>query len=189
MNITRDQAYKLLTDNVKNENLIRHCLAVEAAMRALANYFHENEDSWGIAGLLHDADWEITRDTPEVHANKVVEWLEDLDLGDETINKAILAHNHFHNGHNPPESTMEWALFCADELTGLIVATTLVMPNKKLADVEVENVVNKFGSKSFAAAVDREQISLCETELDIPLEEFVGTVLEAMKSKADELGL
>lgn len=187
--ITREQAYKLLTDNVKYENLVRHCLAVEASMRALANYFHEDEESWGIAGLLHDADWEITRDAPEEHAKKVVEWLEDLDLGDETINTAILAHNHFHNGHNPPQTTMEWALFCCDELTGLIVATTLVMPNKKLAEVAVENVMNKFGSKSFAAAVDREQIAQCETELDIPIEEFAGIVLDAMKANADALGL
>jgi len=187
--ITRDQAYKLLTDNVKNENLVRHCVAVEAAMRALANYFHEDEESWGNAGLLHDADWEVTRDTPEIHAKKVVEWLEDLDLGDEGIKGAILAHNHFHNGHNPPETTMEWALFCCDELTGLIVATTLVMPSKKLADVTVESVMNKFGSKSFAAAIDREQIQRCEAELDIPIEEFVGIVLDAMKSRADELSL
>lgn len=187
--ITREQAYKLLTDNVKNDNLVRHCLAVETAMRALAQYFQEDPESWGIAGLLHDADWEVTRDTPEVHAKKVVDWLEDLDLGDETINKAILAHNHFHNGHQPPQTTMEWALFCADELTGLIVATALVMPSKKLSDVEVDNVISKFGSQSFAAAIDRQQIQLCETELDIPLEEFVGIVLDAMKTHADTLGL
>lgn len=187
--ITRDQAYKLLTDNVQNENLVRHCVAVEASMRALADYFHEDAESWGIAGLLHDADWEATRDTPEIHAKKVVEWIEDLDLGDEDVNNAILAHNHFHNGHQPPQSTMEWALFCCDELTGLIVATTLVMPGKKLEEVTVESVMNKFNSKSFAAAIDREQISQCETELDIPIDEFVGIVLDAMKSQADKLGL
>lgn len=187
--ITRNQAHKLLTDNVQNENLVRHCLAVEASMRALAAYFHEDEESWGIAGLLHDADWEVTRDTPEEHAKKVVEWLEDLDLGDETINTAILAHNHFHNGHNPPQTTMEWALFCSDELTGLIVATTLVMPNKKLEEVTVEGVMSKFNSKSFAAAVDRDQISRCEAELDITIEDFVGIILDAMKSTAQDLGL
>lgn len=187
--ITRDQAYNLLTDNVQNENLIRHCVAVEVTMRALANYFQENEESWGIAGLLHDADWEATRDTPEIHANKVVEWLEDMDLGDDDITGAILAHNHFHNGHQPPESMMEWALYCCDELTGLIVASTLVTPDKKLASLEIENVVSKYGSKSFAAAVDREQIGLCEDKLGITLEDFIGIVLEAMKSQSEALGL
>ncbi len=84
---------------------------------------------------------------------------------------------------------MEWALFCCDELTGLIVATTLVMPNKKLEEVTAEGVMSKFNSKSFAAAVDRDQISQCESELDIPIEEFVGIILDAMKSTAQELGL
>ncbi len=187
--ITREQAYKLLTDNVNNENLVRHCVAVEAAMRGLASYFHEDEQSWGIAGLLHDADWEITRDTPEEHAKKVVEWLEDLDLGDESIKTAILAHNHFHNGHQPPQNMMEWALYCCDELTGLIVAATLVTPDKKLDSLEVDSVMSKFSSKSFAAAINRDQISLCEEKLDIPLDEFIGIVLDAMKAESEALGL
>jgi len=187
--ITRDQAYNLLTQNVQNDNLVRHCLAVEAAMRALADYFQEDPESWGIAGLLHDADWEVTRDTPEEHAKKVVEWLEDLDLGDEGIKRAILAHNHFHNGHEPPQSMMEWALYCSDELTGLIVACAFVMPDKKLAAVTAETVLNKFPQKSFAAGVDREKIAFCEEKLGIELEDFVGIVLEAMQGISDDLSL
>lgn len=189
MPLNRDGAYKLLTDHVQNSNLIRHCLAVEAAMKALANYFSEDEESWGIAGLLHDADWEVTRDTPEIHAKKVVEWLEDLDLGDEGIKGAILAHNHFHNGHEPPQSLMEWALYCCDELTGLIVACALVMPDKKLESVTAETVLNKLPQRSFAAGVDREKIELSEAKLGIALDEFVGIVLDAMKEKADDLEL
>lgn len=187
--VTREDAYKLLTDKVENDNLIRHCLAVEAAMKALAHYFHEDEQSWGIAGLLHDADWEVTRDTPEEHAKKVIEWLEDLDLGDEGIKGAILAHNHFHNGHEPPQNLMEWALYCCDELTGLIVACALVMPDKKLSSVTAETILRKVAQKSFAAGVDREKIALCEAELSIPLDEFIGIVLEAMQGISTELDL
>ncbi|QQG50294.1 MAG: HD domain-containing protein [Candidatus Berkelbacteria bacterium] len=189
MPVSRDEAYKLLVSKVQSDNLIRHCLAVEASMKGLANYFNEDEESWGIAGLLHDADWEVTRDTPEIHAKKVVEWLEDLDLGDEGIKGAILAHNHFHNGHEPPQSLMEWALYCCDELTGLIVACALVMPDKKLASVTAETVLNKLPQKSFAAGVDREKIELCEAKLGIALDEFTGIVLDAMKEIAEEISL
>ena len=187
--ITRAEAYKLLTDHVENQNLIRHCLAVEASMRALANYFSANVEAWGIAGLLHDADWEVTKDTPEQHTLVLADWLEDWDLGDEGIKEAILAHNHFHNGHEPPQSQFEWALYCADELTGLIVACALVQPDKKLASVDIDSIVSKFGQKSFAANIDREKISQCGEELGIELEDFVGIVLGAMQEIASDLGL
>ena len=186
----RQEAYNLLIDHVKSDNLIHHCQSVEAAMRALARYFHENEDSWGIAGLLHDADWETTRETPERHTLELMEWLEDFDLeDDDSIKKAILAHNHFHNGHNPPQTTMEWSLYCCDELTGLIVATTLVLPDKKIASLDVSVVILKFNMNDFAAGVDREQIELCQDKLGIQLEDFIGIVLEAMQSIAEEIGL
>ncbi len=187
--VTREQAYKLLTDHVENENLIRHCLAVEATMRSLAIYFQENPESWGIAGLLHDADWEVTRDKPEEHAKIVVEWLEDLDLGDEGIKKAILAHNHFHNGQEPPQSLMEWALYCCDELTGLIVACALVQPDQKLSSVTPESVIKKFPQNTFAAGVNREKVELCEEKLGIPLEEFVEITVGAMETISEDLGL
>jgi putative nucleotidyltransferase with HDIG domain len=187
--LTRVDAYKILADHVESKNLIRHCLAVEAAMKALANFFHENEESWGIAGLLHDADWELTRDTPEKHALVVAEWLEDWDLGDEGIKTAILAHNHFHNGHEPPQSMMEWALYCSDELTGLIVACALVQPNKNIETLTIDSVMRKFPQTAFAAGVDREKIKLCEEHLGIQLIDFVGIVLEAMQTIASELGL
>jgi len=187
--ITRQEAYKLLTDNVKNPNLIKHCLAVEAAMRSLASHFSADPESWGIAGLLHDADWEITRDTPEVHAKVVAEWLEDWDLGDEGIKEAIVAHNHFHNGAEPPRNQMEWSLYCSDELTGLIVACALVQPNKNIGTVEVDSVMRKFGERSFAAGVDRTKIEQCDSQLGIDLETFIEIVLVSMQEIAEELGL
>lgn len=187
--ITRDEAYKLLTDNVENKNLVRHCLAVEASMRSLANYFSANEEAWGIAGLLHDADWEATKDTPEQHTLVLADWLEDWDLGDEGIKEAILAHNHFHNGHEPPASQFEWALYCADELTGLIVACALVQPNKNIGTVTAESVMRKFPESAFAAGVDRSKIQNCEAELNIDLESFIEIVLKAMQDIAEDLGL
>lgn len=186
--MTRDEAYQLLTEHVSGENLIRHCLAVEASMRALAKFFSEDEESWGIAGLLHDADWETTRETPERHTLELMDWLEEFDLADET-KQAILAHNHFHNGHEPPQTLMEWSLYCCDELTGLIVACALVKPDKKLATVTVESITSKLPQASFAAGVDREKINLAEEKLGIPADEFIGLVLSAMQSIADDLSL
>ena len=187
--VTREKAYKLLKEKVKNQNLVRHCLAVEVSMRALATHFQADEESWGIAGLLHDADWEETRDTPEEHTKVVAEWLEDWDLGDEGIKEAILAHNHFHNGHEPPQSQMEWALYTCDELTGLVVACALVRPDKNIETVTIESVLRKFPQKAFAAGIDRSKIEHCKEELGIELEDFVGIVLDAMKEIPEELGL
>lgn len=158
-------------------------------MRALAVYFHEDEEAWGIAGLLHDADWEETRDTPEVHAVKVAEWLEDWDLGDEGIKTAILAHNHFHNGHEPPQTIFEWALYCCDELTGLIVACALVQPHKNLETVTAESVLKKFQQNAFATNIDRDKIHLCEEQLGLKLEEFIAIVLGGMQEIAAQLRL
>jgi len=188
--MSRDQAYELLTNHVQSPSLIKHCLAVEAAMCGLARYFRENETSWGMAGLLHDADWETTRETPERHTLELMDWLEEFDLeDDDSIKSAILAHNHFHNGHQPPQNMMEWSLYCCDELTGLIVAITLVTPDKKIASVDVASILRKMGQSNFAAGVDRDQIRLCEENLGISLEEFISIVLEAMQGISGELGL
>lgn len=159
-------------------------------MRALAKYFQADENAWGIAGLLHDADWETTGQNPERHTLDLMDWLEDFDLeDDDSIKRAILSHNHFHNGHNPPQSQMEWSLYCCDELTGLIVASTLVLPDKKIDSLTAESVLKKFPQVTFAAGVDRAQIQLCEEKLGITLEDFVGIVLEAMQGIAENIGL
>ncbi len=184
--ISKEEALEILKDNIGNKNLRKHHYAVAAAMRALAERYGGSPDKWEIVGLLHDADYEETKDNPDRHGLVMAEKLTEMGIADD-IARAIEAHNYEHTG-TMPESNMEWALVTCDDLTGLIVAVALVH-SAKLAGISVESVMKKFGSKSFAAGADRERISLCETKLNIPLEEFVGLVLEAMKGAAKELGL
>ena len=158
-------------------------------MRGLAKHFYQDEDLWGVIGLLHDADWELTEPTPDQHTRKTVEWVKEAGEDNEKIMRTILAHNHKLNKEPEPNNTIEWALYTCDELTGLIVATTLVRPDKKLSSVEVSSVMKKFNTKSFAAPVDREQIKLCEEKLGIKLEDFIGIILKSMQEIAPTLGL
>lgn len=201
--ITREQALKLLHDNMQSVNLRRHCYAVEAVMRALALYFKNqklnikdtnqnsniDENKWALVGLLHDGDYEKTKDDPSQHTLQMAEWLKGAGETDTEILGAILSHNYAHTGENSPSNKMEWALYCCDELTGLIVAVALVRPDKRLASVTIDSVMKKWDEKAFAAGVHREQIAQCEEKLGIPLKEFVGIVLGAMQGIADELGL
>jgi putative nucleotidyltransferase with HDIG domain len=187
--LTRNQAIEILNNHLKNKNLFRHCLVVEAVMKSLARYFNEDEEKWGLAGLLHDADWEETKDNHQEHAKKIVEWLKEKGENDKEIIEAILSHNFKNNGFRPPQTKMEWALYTCDELTGLIVAVALVMPDKKLASVTVESVLKKFPSKSFAAGANRDQIELCEEKLGIKLEKFIEIALSSMQSISGEIGL
>lgn len=189
MIMTREEAVKLLYDHMESPNLRRHCLAVEATMRGLAKYFHSDEESWGIAGLLHDADYELTKDNPKEHTKKVIEWLTEFDTGDE-IKNAIIAHGWGYVEGNPePKTKMDWALYSCDELTGFIVAVALTRPDKKLASVTIESMKKKWKERSFAAGVDREQVSQCESRLNIPLEEFMEISLSAMQEISEDLGL
>jgi lysyl-tRNA synthetase class 2 len=189
LKLTRERALEIVNTNIQNKNLVKHCLCVEAAMRGLAKHFGQNQDLWGIIGLLHDADWEITEQNPDQHTRKTVEWIQNEGETNETLIRTILAHNHAHNAEPPPNNTLEWALYTCDELTGLIVATTLVRPDKKLSSVDVQAIMKKFKTKSFAAPVDREQIQLCEEKLGIKLEDFIGLVLTSMQTIASDLGL
>ncbi len=187
--ITRDQAFTLVQEKLSSPHLVKHSLAVEAAMKALAKHFGGNEARWGMVGLLHDVDWDVTKDAPDQHTKTAVEWLKELGNTDVELHDAILSHNHHHNGEGEPDSLMEWALYTCDELTGFIVARTLVLPTKKIADVTVESVLKKFPSKSFAAGVNRQQIQLCEEKLGIKIEDFVGLVLKSMQEIAPDLSL
>jgi predicted hydrolase (HD superfamily) len=119
----------------------------------------------------------------------MVDWLKEMGETDQEIIEAILSHNFSHTGQNPPQNKLEWSLYCCDELTGLIVAVTLVRPEKKLAPLTVENVLGKWKEKSFAAGVRREQIQECENKLGIPLAEFIQIALSAMQRISNELGL
>jgi putative nucleotidyltransferase with HDIG domain len=187
--ITRQKALEIVEANTENKNLVKHCLCVEAAMRGLAKYFNEDEEMWGLIGLLHDADWEKNRETPHNHTRDTVKWLKEEGLEEDTVIRTILSHNHELNGEEGPKTNLEWSLYTCDELTGIIVTTTLVMPSKKLADVTVESILKKFNSKSFAAAVDRSQIKLCEEKLGIKLEDFIQIILSSMQTIALRLGL
>lgn len=186
--MTRQQAVELLHMYMQNQNLRRHCYAVEAVMRALAGHFKEDEELWTIAGLLHDADYELTKETPREHTHKVVSWITEKGV-DKQIIDAILAHGwKFVEGNPMPSNNMQWSLYTCDELTGLIVAVALVK-GKSLANVTVESVLKKFPEKAFAAGVHREQIKLCEEKLGIPLQDFVEIALGAMKNIHTDLGL
>ncbi|HVZ11636.1 MAG TPA: HD domain-containing protein [Patescibacteria group bacterium] len=187
--MNREQAYKILTEHLKNKNLIKHCLACEAAMRGLCVHFDPDAstdeiEKWGITGLLHDADYEETADTPERHGLLITE---QVKLP-EDIGHAINSHN-FQNTKVDPISNLDWSITCCDQLTGLIVAATLISPSKKLADITPDFVLKRFGEKSFAKGADRTVIGLCEEKLDIKLPEFVEIVLYSMQKISQELGL
>jgi putative nucleotidyltransferase with HDIG domain len=183
--MTRQDAWALLTEFTKNPNLIKHALAVEAAMRAYARKFGEDEEKWGIVGLIHDFDYE-QHPTLEEHPFAGAKILEERGWPKDII-KAVLAHAD-HTGVKR-ESLMEKALYAVDELTGLIVAVALVRPTKSILDVTVESVKKKWKEKSFAAGVKREDIERGAQELGVPLDEHISIVLEAMKGIASELGL
>jgi predicted hydrolase (HD superfamily) len=197
--ISRQRALDLLCSKMQSQNLRRHCLAVEAAMRGLAGYFRDDrqkraevdkidEEKWGVVGLLHDGDYEQTKEDVSNHSLLMAQWVADLGEQDEDLLAGIQSHGASHRGQEP-QNLMQWALFCCDELTGLIVATALVQPDKKLSGVTTEKVLDKFKSKNFAAGARREDILKCEEKLGIPLGEFVEIVLSAMKSVAGDLGL
>lgn len=187
--ITRQQAWQLLASKMQNQNLRRHCLAVEAVMRSLAVHFHADADKWGIVGLLHDGDYELAKSEPEKHTILMHDWLKEAGENDEEILSAILSHNYAHTGKNSPNNNLEWSLFCCDELTGLIVAVTLVMPGKTLAEVSVESIMKKWKQPTFAAGANRDQIAMCEEKLGIPLPDFISLALTSMQSIASTLGL
>jgi putative nucleotidyltransferase with HDIG domain len=187
--MTKEKALELLHSKMQAQNLRRHCYAVAAVMKALAEHFGEDEAKWEVVGLLHDGDYEETKDSPEKHTILMAEWLKKEGENDKETLDAILSHNFSHTGQNPPKNNLEWSLFCCDELTGLIVAVTLVRPTKKLADVTVENILSKWNQKSFAAGVKREQVEMCEKKLGIKLNGFIAIALKAMQNISNDLGL
>ena len=182
----KEEAFNLLKENIRNQNLIKHSLAVEAAMRDLAKHFSEDVEKWGICGLLHDIDYEKTKNDPNLHSKMGAEMLRNLGLEKE-IPDAVLTHNETHG--ILPETKMAKALYCTDPLTGLIVAATLVLPSKKINDLKVENILNRFGEKSFAKGANREIIKKCEEFLGLSLEKFVEIILKSMQKISGDLGL
>jgi putative nucleotidyltransferase with HDIG domain len=183
--LTRDEAIALVRKNVTKRNVVYHMLAVEAIMRSVADFFGEDEEKWGLVGLLHDVDYEKTEATPEKHSLLAEEILKDV-VPNEVI-KAIKTHNVRYTGVKP-ETRMEKALIASDAMSGLLVACALVMPSKKLADVKVETVAKKFKDKDFARGAERERILVCE-EIEIPREKFFEIALDGLTVVASEIGL
>jgi putative nucleotidyltransferase with HDIG domain len=183
--ITRDEAIQLLKENVKAENMVKHCLASEAVLRAMAKKLNRNENEWGLAGLLHDIDVEITHADPTTHGPYAEKILKGK-VTDEMLD-AIVMHNEVATGK---ERTTEFqhALAAGETITGLITATTLVYPDKKIAGVISKSVTKRMKQKAFAASVKRENILECE-KLGLPLDQFAELALNAMKEISDNLGL
>ena len=182
----RQRALELINQYIKNENLKKHLLAAENLMRHLARRFNENEEIWALAGLLHDLDWEMTKETPEKHPLIAVEILEKEGFPQEVIS-AIKKHNHLQG--LTPETYLEKALYSCEEITGFIVAVALVMPNKKLSEVTVERILDKFKEPSFARGVNREIILKAKEMLGLDLSQLSEIALKAMQEISDELGL
>lgn len=183
--IRREEAWQLLNEYMKNPNLIKHELAVEAAMRAYARRFGEDEELWGIVGLLHDFDYERYPDMSQ-HAAMGAAILVERGYPPEIVH-AIKAHNPAHG--EPRTTRMDRALFAVDELTGLIVAVALVRPTKSIFDVDVQAVRKKWHDGAFARGANRAEIEAGAAELGVDLEEHIQVVLDAMKGIAAELGL
>mgnify|MGYP001079603109 FL=1 len=179
----RNDALNLLSERLKNKNLVKHCLAAEACLRELARHFGEDEEIWGIAGLLHDIDYEETLNDPTRHGIIGGEILEMKGVKPEII-YAIKVHA----GHLTPKSRLDWALFATDPLTGLIVASALMHPDKRLNSLDTDFVLRRFKEKRFAAGANREQIIACKN-LGLELEDFISICLKGMQSISNELGL
>ena len=181
----RNTALDIVCEYVKNENLIRHMLAVEAAMRFYAAKFGDDEETWGITGILHDFDWEI-HPTLEGHPQAGAPILRERGVP-EVIVRAVLSHAD-HTGI-PRQTRMEKALYACDEITGLITAVALVRPSRSLSDLEASSVKKKWKDRAFAAGANRDEIAKAAQEFEIELWEHVGNVILAMRTIATKLGL
>lgn len=179
----REQALNLLKGKLKNKNLFKHCLATESCLKELAHHFGEDEETWGIAGLLHDIDYEETQNDPAHHGLIGAEILEKEGLPPDII-YAIKVHA----GHLTPKSKLDWALFATDPLTGLIVASALMHPDKKLLSLDTDFVLRRFKEKRFAAGANREQILTCKN-LGLELEQFIDICLKGMQKISVDLNL
>ncbi|MFC1905858.1 HD domain-containing protein [Chloroflexota bacterium] len=181
----RKYALLAIEANVENPNTIKHMLAAEAVMRALAKRLGEDEEEWALAGLLHDIDVDLTEDDPKSHSTLGADMARDMGAGN-AIAKAILCHNEMHG--IACETLMEKALYCCDPLTGLITASAMVRPDNKIAGMDIESLKRRYKENRFAAGASREQIALC-SEIGIELDEFMTIGLKAMQKVADKLGL
>jgi uncharacterized protein len=184
--MTRQEAVQLLHAYVKNKRMLNHCYATEAVMRSLANRLGRDEEKWALAGLLHDLDVELTNADLTVHGREAEKILRERVIDEEIID-AIVMHNETLTGKKRA-TEFQHALAAGETITGLIVATALVYPDKKLGSVKPKSITKRMKEKAFAASVNRDIILECE-DIGLPLEEFVQLSLEAMKGIATQLGL
>ena len=186
VNLSRQEALDLVKRHISNPNLLKHCIATEAIMRALGPGLGADPETMGLVGLVHDIDFESTKDDPSKHTIIGGRILKEAGLPDDLIN---LIQSHNAEGLGRQRTTpLEHALAAAETITGLIVATALVYPDKKLASVKPKSVLKRMKKKDFARAVDRDIIRECEL-IGIPLNEFAELSLNAMRSISDDLGL
>jgi len=179
----REEALELVKKHLKNKNLVKHSLAVEACMKAMASRLNKDVEKWELAGILHDLDYEITEKSPELHTTETVKILKEIGIESDIIN-TIQAHA----GKVPCQSEMEWAIFSIDPLTGLVIAATLMHPSKKLKEVDLGFVKRRYKEKSFARGARREDIEQIKN-IGMDLDEFISICLEAMQGIDKELGL
>ncbi len=185
MSLSREEAWKLLCEYTQSENLRKHALAVEACMRYYARFWGEDEELWGITGLLHDMDYD-QHPSLEEHPFVGMEILREKGYPEEVV-RAVGAHAD-HTGI-PRQTRMEHTLFACDEMTGFVTAVALVRPNKKLAEVDASAVRKKMKDKAFARAVNRDELLRGAEEIGVPFDEHVQNVINAMSGIADEMGL
>ncbi|MCF8359935.1 MAG: HDIG domain-containing protein [Prolixibacteraceae bacterium] len=183
--IKRAEAIELLHGHIQSENMRKHCYASEAVLRALARHFGKDEEQWGVAGLLHDIDSEVTRGDMKSHGIAARKMLEGK-IDDESI-AAIEMHNEMATGKERT-TLFEHALAAGETITGLIMATALVYPDKKLASVKVKSITKRMKQKAFAASVNRDTILECE-KIGLSINEFAALALGAMQEISDDLGL
>ena len=181
--LTRTDAYQLVEQKIGVNNLLKHILAVEAGMRRLAEHFGEDVDYWGLTGLVHDLDYNETKNDPARHTYLTHEWLAGYQLPEE-----MLYAIHAHPGHVPCKSRLDWALYATDPSTGFIVACALMHPSKKLINIDAEFMLRRFDEKRFAAGASRENMAAC-SNLGLDLAEFLLLVREGMLGISDGLGL
>ena len=186
MKLDRSAAINLLYQYVKNEKMVFHCLASEAVMKGLARKLGRDEEAWGLAGLLHDLDVEITNAEASVHGTQTEILLKDYDVGPDILD-AIRMHNECSSGKER-STEFQHALAAGETITGLIFATTYVYPEKKLAVVKPKSVVKRMKEKMFAASVKRENILECE-KLGISIDEFAALAIASMLPIAEDIGL
>ena len=185
MDLNRENAWLLLTEYTRSESLLKHAMAVEAAVRGYARRFGENEEQWGLVGLLHDFDYERWP-TPEDHPFRGVEILRDKGYP-EWVMRAILSHADYSGV--PRVSPLEKTLFACDEMAGFVMAASLVRPSRSVLDLEASSVIKRMKDKAFARAVKREDLRAGAELLGLPLEEHITNVVASMRERADALGL